>query len=103
MIAVGNSGDHAATGGLVRIALQQTHPQQAAMLVHFFDGVGGSVLADDLIIGAGETISLLIGAAYFVCGMMGGSTETGVLIATWAPNVICVILGMILLRRARFR
>ena len=35
--------------------------------------------------------------------MMGGSTEQGVLIATWAPNVVCVILGLILLRRARFR
>ena len=51
----------------------------------------------------GLILSLLIGAAYFVCGMMGGSTEQGVLIATWAPNVICVLLGLYLLRRARFR
>jgi lipopolysaccharide export system permease protein len=51
----------------------------------------------------GLILSLLIGAAYFVSGMMGGSTERGVLIAIWAPNVVCVILGLYLLRRARFR
>jgi lipopolysaccharide export LptBFGC system permease protein LptF len=51
----------------------------------------------------GLILSLLIGAAYFICGMMGGSTELGVLIAVWAPNVVCVILGLFLLRRARFR
>ena len=37
-----------------------------------------------------STSSLLIGVAYFVCGMIGGTTETSVMIATWAPNVVCV-------------
>jgi lipopolysaccharide export LptBFGC system permease protein LptF len=35
--------------------------------------------------------------------MIGGSTEQSVLIATWTPNVACVLLGLVLLHRARFR
>ena len=49
-LLLANSGDRAATGGLVRIALQQANPQQAAMLERFFDGAGGSVLAEDVAI-----------------------------------------------------
>jgi len=41
--------------------------------------------------------------AYFIFGMLGGKSSSGVLIATWAPNVVCVLLGLVLLRRARFR
>lgn len=52
---------------------------------------------------SGLILALLIGAAYFVCGMIGGSSERGVMIAAWAPNVVCVLLGLYLLRRARFR
>lgn len=51
----------------------------------------------------GLIISLLIGGAYFICGMLGGKSPSGVVLANWAPNVVCVILGLYLLRRARFR
>lgn len=55
---IANSGDREATGGLVRIALQQANAQQAAMLDRFFDGAGGSVLAEDLVIAAGDVGSI---------------------------------------------
>ena len=48
-----NRGELAATGGLVRIALQQAHRNQDAMLARFFDGAGGSVVAEDLNIAPG--------------------------------------------------
>lgn len=53
-LTLANSGDRDAVGGLVRIALQQAHPGQAAMLDRFFDGAGGSVLAEDVVIAAGD-------------------------------------------------
>jgi hypothetical protein len=43
-----NVGDQRATGGLVRIALQQANSNQSALLNRFFDGAGGSVLAEDV-------------------------------------------------------
>jgi len=52
---------------------------------------------------SGLVLSLLIGAAYFICGLIGGRSHTGVQLAAWAPNVVCVLLGLVLLRRARFR
>lgn len=49
-----NQGDRAATGGLVRIALQQANRRQAELLERFFDGAGGSVLAEDVEIAPGD-------------------------------------------------
>ena len=43
-LLLANQGDRTATGGLVRIALQQANRQQAELLERFFDGAGGSVL-----------------------------------------------------------
>jgi hypothetical protein len=53
-LLLANRGDRAASGGLVRIALQQAQPQQAAMLERFFDGAGGSLLAEDVEIAPGD-------------------------------------------------
>ncbi|WP_411826554.1 LptF/LptG family permease [Luteolibacter sp. AS25] len=53
----------------------------------------------------GLVLSLLIGLAYFVCTVMAEEFETDMaaLIGLWAPNVFCVLLGLFLFRRARFR
>jgi hypothetical protein len=53
-LLIANSGDRAATGGLIRIALQQANRNQAEMLSRFFDGAGGSVLAEDVDIAPGD-------------------------------------------------
>jgi lipopolysaccharide export system permease protein len=53
----------------------------------------------------GLILSLLIGAGYFVVTMMADQFESdlGATMVLWSPNVACVLLGIILFRRARFR
>jgi hypothetical protein len=54
-----NRGAVAATGLMVRIALGQGSAMPEAVLARFFDGAGGSVLRDDMMLlpGAGEQLS----------------------------------------------
>lgn len=54
-----NQGPVAATGLMVRIALNQGSAMTEPVLARFFDGAGGSVLRDDMILqpGAGEQLS----------------------------------------------
>ncbi|PKP98138.1 MAG: hypothetical protein CVT74_11965, partial [Alphaproteobacteria bacterium HGW-Alphaproteobacteria-13] len=54
-----NRGPVAATGLMVRIALGQGSAMPEAVLARFFDGAGGSVLRDDILLapGAGEQLS----------------------------------------------
>lgn len=54
-----NQGPVAATGLMVRIALNQGSAMTEPVLARFFDGAGGSVLRDDMVLeaGAGEQLS----------------------------------------------
>lgn len=54
---------------------------------------------------SGLIISLLIGTAYFLFTVVADDFETdaGAAFALWAPNVFCILLGLWLFRRARFR
>ncbi|MDR7058443.1 MULTISPECIES: hypothetical protein [unclassified Sphingopyxis] len=54
-----NQGPTAATGLMVRIALNQGSAMTEPVLARFFDGAGGSVLRDDMMLapGAGEELS----------------------------------------------
>ncbi|HWT41867.1 MAG TPA: hypothetical protein VN152_04410, partial [Sphingopyxis sp.] len=54
-----NQGTVAATGLMVRIALNQGSAMPEPVLGRFFDGAGGSVLRDDIMLapGAGEELS----------------------------------------------
>ncbi|MHA4838795.1 hypothetical protein [Sphingopyxis sp. MSC1_008] len=54
-----NQGPVAATGLMVRIALNQGSAMAEPVLARFFDGAGGSVLRDDIMLapGAGEELS----------------------------------------------
>ena len=53
----------------------------------------------------GLVLSLLIGAGYFLCSFVADQFRQEALVtaALWLPNVICIVLGVILFRRARFR
>lgn len=53
----------------------------------------------------GLVISLLIGSGYFVVTMLAENfkSHAGATFMLWAPNVACVLLGLILFRRARFK
>lgn len=53
----------------------------------------------------GMVISLLIGTGYFLLTMMADEfkTDAGATAMLWAPNVACVLLGLYLFRKARFK
>lgn len=53
----------------------------------------------------GLIISLLIGAGYFMFSLLANEfkTDNAAALVLWIPNVICVLLGLILFRRARFK
>jgi lipopolysaccharide export LptBFGC system permease protein LptF len=53
----------------------------------------------------GLIYSLLIGAGYFLLTMMADQfkSDFGATAMLWAPNVACVLIGLFLFRRARFK
>jgi len=53
----------------------------------------------------GLIISLLIGTGYFLITMTADQfkTDAGITTMLWLPNVLCVLLGLVLFRRARFK
>lgn len=54
---------------------------------------------------SGLVLSLLIGTGYFVVTMLSDQfkTDAGAAAMLWAPNIACVLLGLVLFRRARFK
>jgi lipopolysaccharide export system permease protein len=53
----------------------------------------------------GLVISLLIGTGYFLITMLAEQfkSDAGATAALWAPNAACILLGLFLFRRARFK
>ncbi len=53
----------------------------------------------------GLILSLLIGAGYFLITILADEfkSDTGATFVLWLPNIACVLLGLILFRRARFK
>jgi lipopolysaccharide export system permease protein len=53
----------------------------------------------------GLILSLLIGTGYFLVTMMAEQfkSDAGAAACLWAPNAACVLLGLFLFRRARFK
>jgi lipopolysaccharide export LptBFGC system permease protein LptF len=83
--------------------IHRRYASSFACLAFAFIGIPLGIKARRKDTSSGLILSLLIGVAYFICGMIGGKSHTGVLLAAWAPNVVSVLLGLVLLRRARFR
>lgn len=83
--------------------IHRRYASSLACLAFAFIGIPLGIKARRKDTSTGLVLALVIGAAYFVCSMIGGKTTNGLLLAAWAPNVVCVILGLFLLRRARFR
>lgn len=54
---------------------------------------------------SGLIISLLIGTGYYIITLLAEQfkTDAGATAALWAPNIACVLLGLFLFRRARFK
>lgn len=83
--------------------LHRRYASSFACLAFAFVGVPLGIKARRRDTSTGLVLSLLLGAAYFGSSMIGGKTEAAVIAAAWAPNVLCVLLGVYLFRRARFR
>jgi len=83
--------------------IHRRYASSFACLAFAFIGIPLGVKARRKDTSSGLILSLLIGVAYFFCGMIGGKSHTGVQLAAWGPNVVSVLLGLVLLRRARFR
>lgn len=73
-----------------------------ACLAFAFVGVPLGVKARRRDTSTGLILSLVIGAGYFVGGDMISNAGLAPWMA-WIPNIACVLLGIILFRRARFR
>ncbi|WP_035601077.1 LptF/LptG family permease [Haloferula sp. BvORR071] len=82
---------------------QRRYASSFACLAFAFVGIPLGIKARRKDTSTGLVLSLLIGAAYFVCSMSGGTTKAAVLAGLWGPNIACVLIGLYLLRRARFR
>lgn len=54
---------------------------------------------------SGLVASLVIGTLYFLVSMLAeqSGTHAGAALVLWSPNIACVLLGLVLFRRARFR
>lgn len=54
---------------------------------------------------SGLLLSLLLAGAYFLFSIVADEVKTGTqaTIALWAPNVLCVLIGLWLFKRARFK
>lgn len=83
--------------------MQRRYSSSFACLAFAFIGIPLGIKARRKDTSTGLILSLLIGAAYFICGMGGGTTKAAVLAGLWGPNIVCILLGLYLLRRARFR
>lgn len=73
-----------------------------ACLAFAFIGVPLGIKARRRDTSTGLILSLAIGAGYFVGGSMIRDSGLEPWMA-WIPNIVCVMLGIILFRRARFR
>lgn len=54
---------------------------------------------------SGLILSLLIGTGYFLLTMLSEQfkTDTGAMMMLWAPNILCILLGLFLFRKARYK
>ncbi len=86
-----------------RAEQQRRYTSSFACLAFALIGVPLGIKARRRDTSSGLVISLAIGALYFLAGsLMESSKEDGQWIL-WLPNVVCLGLGIVLFRRARFR
>lgn len=83
--------------------IHRRYASSLACIAFAFIGVPLGIKARRKDTSSGLVLSLLIGLAYFLCGMVGGDNTSTMMLGAWLPNIVCVALGLFLLRRARFR
>lgn len=89
---------------LERVAeLHHRYAGSFACLAFAFIGVPLGIKARRRDTSTGIMISIGIGAAYFSIGMFEPKTVNAMIAFAWVPNLVCVLLGLYLFRRAKFR
>jgi len=85
--------------------ITQRYSFSMACLAFAFVGVPLGMQARRRDSSGGLLLSLLLGTGYFLFTILAneGRTTTEASFALWFPNVFCVVLGLVLFRRAQFK
>lgn len=83
--------------------IQRRYSSSFACLAFAMVGIPLGIKARRKDTSTGLVLSLLIGTAYFASFSFDGTTMRSVYLVAWAPNVVCLVLGLFLFWRARFR
>ncbi len=101
--------DHPRVGNRVRMRLvTEAHKRYSfsmACLAFAFVAVPLGLKARRRETSGGLLMSLLVGVTYFLFTLLVDQfkTETAAVVVLWLPNLLCILLGLYLFRRARFR
>jgi lipopolysaccharide export LptBFGC system permease protein LptF len=89
----------------VRSEITRRYAYSMACLAFAFVGVPLGIKSRRRDTSGGLILSILVAAGYFVSSMLADQfhTDLSVTTALWAPNVICILLGLWLFRRSRFK
>jgi lipopolysaccharide export LptBFGC system permease protein LptF len=89
----------------VRSEITRRYAFSMASLAFAFVGVPLGIKSRRRDTSSGLVLSILVGACYFLSAMVADQfhTDASVTTALWAPNVLCVLLGLWLFRRSRFK
>ena len=89
----------------LRLELTKRYTFSMACLAFAFIGVPLGLGARRRDSSSGLLLSLLIGTAYFMVTMLAEHASSGstAALVLWAPNVVCLLLGVWFFRRARYR
>ena len=89
----------------LRLEITKRHTFSMACLAFAFIAVPLGLNSRRKDTSGGLVLSLLIGTGYFLVTMMADQfkSEAGATACLWAPNAACVLLGLFLFRRARFK
>ncbi len=88
-----------------RVEMTKRYSFSMACLAFAFVAVPLSLKSRRKDTSTGLVVSLLLGAGYFLFSVFSSEfkSELGANLTLWLPNVLCVLAGLVLFRRARFK
>jgi len=89
----------------VRSEITRRYAYSMACLAFAFVGVPLGIKSRRRDTSSGLVLSILVAAGYFLSTMLADQfhTDATVTAALWTPNVLCILLGLWLFRRSRFK
>lgn len=88
-----------------RAEITKRYSFSMACLAFAFVGIPLSLKSRRKDTSTGLVLSLLLGAAYFMFTVLSSEfkSDAGATVMLWLPNLLCVLVGLFLFRRARFK